>query len=81
MQVQRLGSYWSDMAGGTHKVAARLLPHSNLERYVVIVYFIGWASTPAVYAIVLTDLITANLPPLGIACPEILKIRFGAIAW
>lgn len=82
LQVQRLGSHWSDMAGGTHKVASRLLPHSNLGRYVAIAYFIGWASTPAVYAMVLTDLITANLAPLGITCPEvILKIGFGAIAF
>lgn len=45
LQVQRLGSHWSDMAGGTHKVASRLLQNSILGRYVAIAYFIGWAST------------------------------------
>ena len=81
MQVQRLGSHWSDMAGGTPNYASRLLQKfPNLGRYVALAYFIGWASTPAVYAIVLTDLITANAP-LGIAYSEILKIGFGAIAF
>lgn len=83
LQVQRLGQHWSDMAGGTPNYAARLLKKfPGLGSYVAIGYYIGWVVAPAVYAIVLTDLIKANLEPLGISCPEtILKIGFTAIAY
>jgi diguanylate cyclase (GGDEF)-like protein len=71
------------MAGGTPNYAARLLKNfPGLGRYVALGYFIGWVAVPALYAIVLTDLIKANLEPLGIACPEtILKIGFTCVAF
>lgn len=83
LQVQRLGRCWPEMAGGTPNYAARLLKNNPyLGRYVALGYFVGWAAAPALYAIILTDLIEANLEPLGIACPEtILKIGFTCIAF
>ncbi len=83
LQVQRLGRCWPEMAGGTPNYAARLLKNfPGLARYVALGYFVGWAATPALYAIILTDLIKFNLGPLGIACPEtILKIGFTCVAF
>lgn len=83
LQVQRLGMRWPDMAGGTPNYAARLLKNNpGLGRYVALGYFVGWVTVPAVYAIILTDLIKTNLSPLGIACPEtILKIGFICLAF
>ncbi len=53
-----------------------------MGRYVAIAYFVSWAAAPAIYAIILTDLIKVNLASLGIACPEtVLKIGFSAIAF
>ena len=81
LQVRSLGERWQDMAGGTPNYAARLLKKlPGFERYVALGYFIGWAAAPAIYAIILTDLIKTSLQPLGISCPEIfLKIAFTAI--
>jgi PAS domain S-box-containing protein len=83
LQVQRLGMHWSNVAGGTPNYAARLLKNfSGLGSYVAIGYFIGWVAAPAIYAIVLTDLIKVNIEPLGITCPEtLLKIGFIALAF
>ncbi|MEH2437583.1 MAG: ATP-binding protein [Nostoc sp.] len=83
LQVQHLGKHWSDIAGGTPNYAARLLKNFyGLGSYVAIGYFIGWVAAPAVYAIVLTDLIKVNLEPIGITCPEaLLKIGFVALAF
>ncbi|MBD2102483.1 response regulator [Leptolyngbya sp. FACHB-261] len=85
LQVQRLGQFWPDVAGGTPNYAARLLTQQKLPslgRYAAIGYFIGWGTAPAAYAFVLTDLIQANLEPLGITCPTtLLKIGFTAIAF
>lgn len=83
LQVQQLGRYWSNVSGGTPNYAAQLLkPISNLGRYVAIAYFFSWAAAPAIYAIILTELIKVNLAALGITCPEtILKVGFSAIAF
>lgn len=83
LQVQSLGQRWPDIAGGTPNYAARLLKTNPfLARYVALGYFIGWAAVPGIYALILTDLIKANLSPLGIACPEtILKIGFTCLAF
>ncbi|MEG4073228.1 amino acid permease [Microcoleus sp. Pol14C2] len=73
LQVKRLGTYFPEVAGGTPNYTTRLLHRlPNLARYGAIGYMFGWASVPAMNAIVLTDLIKANLTPLGITCPEIL---------
>ncbi len=83
LQVQQLGKYWPNVSGGTPNYAAQLLkPFPNLGRYVAIAYFLSWAAAPAIYAIILTELIKVNLAPLGLHCPEtILKIGFSAIAF
>ena len=78
LQVQRLGKQWPEMSGGTANYTTRLLKkYAGLGRYAAIGYILGWLSVPAINAIVLTDLIKANLDLLGISCPEILlKICF-----
>jgi len=83
LQVRRLGEYWPEMAGGTTNYAARLLKnYPVLARYGAIAYFFGWAIFLPISALILTNLIKANLEPLGIACPETaLKIGFTLIAF
>ncbi|MBW4541270.1 MAG: amino acid permease [Myxacorys chilensis ATA2-1-KO14] len=77
-QVKQLGTLWSDVSGGTPNYTTRLLQqHPNVGRYAAIAYYFSWALVPALNAINLTDLIKANLSPLGIPCPELaLKIGF-----
>ncbi len=83
LQVKQLGLYYPNMAGGTPNYAAKLLRQLPfLARYVAIGYYIGWVAAPAVYAIILTDLIQASLAESGIFCPEtLLKFGFTAIAF
>ncbi len=83
LQVKRLGEYWPDLAGGTPNYAARLLKHyPGLARYGAIGYWLGWVSVPPMNAIILSDLIQANLEPVGIYCPDlILKIGFTIIGY
>ncbi len=83
LQVKHLGMCWPNMAGGTPNYAARLLKkYPLLARYTAIGYFLGWVAAPAVYAIVLTDLIKTSLELSGIPCPETaLKFGFTAIAF
>ncbi|MBM0742416.1 hypothetical protein JOY44_12445 [Phormidium sp. CLA17] len=81
LQIRHLGTHWQDMAGGTPNYTTRLLKNqSSLARYVAIGYWLGWVSVPAVNAIILTDLIKANLEPLGVPCPELMfKVGFTAL--
>ncbi|MBD2326035.1 amino acid permease [Alkalinema sp. FACHB-956] len=81
LQVQQLGRYLPDIAGGTPNYTAHLLQRfPKLARYGAIGYFLGWISVPPMNAIILTDLIKANLDPLGITCPELwLRIGFTAL--
>jgi signal transduction histidine kinase len=78
LQVKQLGMHWPKMSGGTANYTTRLLKHyPELGRYAAIGYIVGWVSVPAVNAIVLTDLIEANLDKLGMACPEmLLRVAF-----
>jgi diguanylate cyclase (GGDEF)-like protein/PAS domain S-box-containing protein len=80
-QVQSLGRHWSDVAGGTPNYTTRLLKNfPGLGRYVALGYFFSWAAAPALYAIILTNLIKVNFETLGIVCPEtFLKVIFTAI--
>jgi PAS domain S-box-containing protein len=81
LQVKHLGRAWPEMAGGTANYITRLLKRApGLGRYAAIGYVLGWLSVPALNAIVLTDLIKANLDLLEISCPEmLLKISFTVI--
>ncbi|MEA5420021.1 amino acid permease [Spirulina sp. CCNP1310] len=81
LQVKRLGHYLPNMSGGTPNYTTHLLRrHPFLARYGAIGYFLGWVSVPAMNGIILTELIAAQLQPLGIEFPETaLKITFTAI--
>ncbi|MFS0517791.1 EAL domain-containing protein [Nostoc sp. UIC 10607] len=81
LQVQSLGRHWPDVAGGTPNYTTRLLKNfPGLGRYVALGYFFSWAAAPALYAIILTNLIKVNFETLGISCPEtLLKVVFTAI--
>ncbi|MEY3866847.1 MAG: hypothetical protein RLZZ338_738 [Cyanobacteriota bacterium] len=83
LQVQRLGISWWKMAGGTPNYAARLLKNNPLlARYGAIGYWLGWVSVPTINAIILADLIEANLNQLGLPSPELfLRIFFTIIAY
>jgi signal transduction histidine kinase len=77
-QIKQLGTYFPDVAGGTPNYITRLLRQLPwLRRYGAIGYLLGWISVPAINAVILTDLIKANLEPLGIACPvTLLQVCF-----
>ena len=83
LQVQRLGQQWTDLAGGTPSYLSRLLPEAPwLATYGALGYYISWVAVLPVNAIVLTDLVQANLAPFGIDCPTVpLKVGFTAIAF
>lgn len=83
LQVQRLGEQWTDLAGGTPSYLSRLLPEARwLATYGALGYYISWVAVLPVNAIVLTDLVRANLAPFGVACPTSwLTVGFTAIAF
>lgn len=77
-QIRRLGEQWLEMAGGTPNYITHLLKrYPHLGRYAAIGYWLAWVASAPMNAIILTNLIKANLEPLGITCPEsLLKIGF-----
>ncbi len=80
LQVQRLGSHMPDVAGGTPNYMTRLLSdYPRLATYAAIGYFISWVAVLPANAIVLTDLLQANLEIIGIHCPA-LPLRVGFIS-
>ncbi|MEP6489652.1 ATP-binding protein [Microcoleus vaginatus GB2-A3] len=83
LQVKRLGEHWPEMSGGTPNYITRLLRnYPFLGGYAAFNYFLSWVVYPSVNAIVITDLIQANLEPLGIPCPRtILIVGFTLIAY
>ncbi len=82
-QVQHLGMCWRDMSGGTPNYAARLLAKYPIAaRYGAIGYWLGWVSVPPMNAIILSDLVIANLHPVGISLPEnLLRLGFTVIPY
>ncbi|MBD2020690.1 amino acid permease [Leptolyngbya sp. FACHB-36] len=78
LQIRRLGSHWSDVAGGTPNYISRLLrKFPTLGCYAAIGYWLAWVVAVPINAIVLTDLIEDNLNPMGVPCPSmLLKIGF-----
>lgn len=81
LQIQSLGKHWLDITGGTPNYTARLLQKiPGLGCYLALGYYFSWAAAPALYAIILTDLVKVNFQPLGIFCPDIfLKVAFTTI--
>ncbi len=83
LQVKRLGSVWPDVAGGTPNYATRLLKdYPFLGRYAAIGYYLGWVSYLPINAIILADLVEANLKAADLACPNLLlKVGFTLIGF
>ncbi|WP_232251333.1 amino acid permease [Oscillatoria acuminata] len=83
LQVQHLGMRWPDMSGGTPNYAARLLAKYPIAaRYGAVGYWLGWVSVPPMNAIILSDLVIANLSPVGLSLPEnLLRIGFTVIPY
>jgi PAS domain S-box-containing protein len=82
-QVKRLGHLWPDVAGGTPNYSSRLLKnYPLLGRYGAIGYFLGWAGYLPINAIILADLVSANLKAANLECPNILlKVGFTVISF
>ncbi len=78
LQVKRLGTEWQEMSGGTPNYAARLLgDYPLIARYGAIGYWLGWASVPAINAIILADLIKSILLEFNLQSPHVfLKVSF-----
>ncbi|MCT7982487.1 ATP-binding protein [Laspinema sp. A4] len=83
LQVQHLGRRWPDMSGGTPNYAARLLAKYPIAaRYGAVGYWLGWVSVPPMNAIILSDLVSANLNPVGLYLPEnLLRLGFTIIPY
>jgi PAS domain S-box-containing protein len=83
LQVKRLGSVWPDVAGGTPNYATRLLKdYPFLGRYAAIGYYIGWAGYLPINAIILAELVEANLKAADLVCPSLLlKVGFTLIGF
>ncbi len=77
-QVRQLGRQFPDVSGGTPSYLGYLLPEFPwITRYAAIGYCLSWIAVIPINAIILTELIQANLVPLGIGLPDIsLKIGF-----
>ncbi len=77
-QVRQLGQQFPDVSGGTPSYLGYLLPEVPfITRYAAIGYCLSWIAVIPINAIILTELIQANLVPLGICLPDIsLKIGF-----
>ncbi len=83
LQVKRMGETWPDVSGGTPNYTARLL-HSRpwLRRYAAAAYFQAWASVPTLGAMLLADVVTANLETAGMTAPVwLLRVTFTAVAF
>ncbi|MCS6813350.1 MAG: PAS domain S-box protein, partial [Cyanobacteria bacterium] len=71
-QVQRLGQQMPNVAGGTPNYITHLLSdYPRLASYAALGYFISWVAVLPANAIVLTDLLQANLQPLDITLPNL----------
>jgi PAS domain S-box-containing protein len=82
-QVKQLGTYWSDISGGTPNYITRLLDkYPLLGTYSALGYYISWVAVLPANAIIITDFIKANLQSLGIDIPEtFLHICFTILAF
>jgi len=83
LQVKQLGQVLPNVSGGTPNYITYLLKdYPKLTQYAAIGYFISWVAVLPVNAIIVSDLIKANLDPLGIVLPDIItRIGFTVLAF
>jgi signal transduction histidine kinase len=71
-QTKFLGMKQPDVAGGTPNYIARLFGHYPImAKYAAIGYFLNWVSGIPINAIILADMVNANLKPFGIEFPTV----------
>jgi signal transduction histidine kinase/CheY-like chemotaxis protein len=71
-QVKYLGQQQVDVAGGTPNYIARLLDrYPFIARYAAIGYLLNWLTAIPLNAMILTDLVNANLKPFQLEFPTI----------
>lgn len=76
-QVKRLGQSQQHVSGGTPNYIARLLKqYPFLARYAAIGYLLNWTTAIPLNAIILADLVNANLQASGMQLPT-LAMRVG----
>jgi signal transduction histidine kinase len=72
-QVKSLGVKQPDVAGGTPNYIARLFDrYPIVAKYAAMGYLLNWISVIPINAIILTDMVNANLKPFGIEFPTLL---------
>jgi signal transduction histidine kinase len=71
-QVKFLGTRQIDVAGGTPNYIARLFERRPIvAKYAAIGYLLNWVSVIPINAIILTNMVNANLKPFGIEFPTL----------
>ncbi|MCD8488049.1 MAG: ATP-binding protein [Desertifilum sp.] len=82
-QVKRLAQRWPDVSGGTPSYILRIFRrYPLLGQYAAIGYYLSWVAFVPVNAIVLTDLIQANLATVDLQAPAfILNLLFTLLMW
>ncbi len=83
LQIRQLGRTLPNVSGGTPNYITHLLQgYPRLTSYAAIGYFVSWIAVLPVNAIILSDLIKANLDPIGIILPDtLLRVGFTVIAF
>ncbi len=72
-QIKCLGMQQPDVAGGTPNYIARLFDrYPIVAKYAAMGYLLNWISGIPINAIILTDIVNANLKPFGIEFPTLL---------
>jgi signal transduction histidine kinase len=71
-QIKSLGMKQPDVAGGTPNYIARLFDrYPIVAKYAAMGYLLNWISVIPINAIILTDIVNANLKPFGIEFPTL----------
>ena len=83
LQIKQLGQTLPHVSGGTPNYITHLLRgYPRLTSYAAIGYFVSWIAVLPVNAIILSDLIKANLDPIGIVLPDtLLRVGFTVLAF
>ncbi|NJM48819.1 MAG: amino acid permease [Alkalinema sp. RU_4_3] len=76
-QVKHLGIKQPDVAGGTPNYVARLYEkYPVIAKYAAIGYLLNWVTGIPINAIILTEMVNANLQPFGVEFPTLLARFF-----